>query len=148
MRPVMTERDGPTVRPRVFQWPVRVYYEDTDSGGIVYYANYLRFFERARTEWLRSIGVSQRRLGDDEGIQFVVTRFTIDYRASARLDDLLELDMDIIAARRASLILAQRACIEGSAQPLATARTIIAALSCNTGRPVGMPDWLLSRVNS
>ena len=73
-----------------FQFQVRVYYEDIDIGGVVYYANYLRYFERARSEWLRSLGVNQERLAAVEGIGFVVARAEIDFRTGARLDDLLD----------------------------------------------------------
>ena len=71
----------------VFCWPARVYWEDTDGGGIVYYANYLRFLERARTEWLRARGHSQLQLARDRGIVFMVVSLSVDYRAPARLDD-------------------------------------------------------------
>jgi acyl-CoA thioester hydrolase len=70
-----------------FQWPVRVYWEDTDAGGIVFYANYLKFFERARTEWLRSMGVAQQRLRETHGGMFVVSETTLKYHLPARLDD-------------------------------------------------------------
>ena len=72
-----------------FSWPVRVYWEDTDGGGVVYYANYLKFLERARTEWLRSLGFVQTELAKNPGIIFVVASLTIDYRRPARLDDAL-----------------------------------------------------------
>ena len=74
---------------KVFAWPARVYWEDTDGGGFVYYANYLRFLERARTEWLRSFGHSQRQLLREAGIVFTVVSLEIGYRAPARLDDVL-----------------------------------------------------------
>jgi acyl-CoA thioester hydrolase len=70
-----------------FRWPARVYWEDTDGGGIVYYANYLRFLERARTEWLRSLGYSQQALARDPGIVFAVVSLSVEYRKPARLDD-------------------------------------------------------------
>ena len=73
---------------------MRVYYEDTDRGGVVYYANYLSYFERARTEWLRSLGVNQERLAAVEGIGFVVARAEIDFKAGARLDDMLEVTVE------------------------------------------------------
>ena len=75
---------------RPFRWPARVYWEDTDGGGIVYYANYLRFLERARTEWLRALGHSQAGLARDPGILFSVVSLSIKYRAPAQLDDELE----------------------------------------------------------
>jgi acyl-CoA thioester hydrolase len=68
-------------------WSIRVYYEDTDAGGVVFYANYLKFFERARTEWLRSLGIDQLRLAHDTGMIFIVRRTTVDYLSPARLDD-------------------------------------------------------------
>jgi len=71
----------------VFSWPARVYWEDTDGGGIVYYANYLRYLERARTEWLRSLGFSQQQLARDPGIVFAVVSLNIEYRRPAKLDD-------------------------------------------------------------
>ena len=76
--------------PSVFTWTVRVYYEDTDAGGIVYYANYLKFFERARTEWLRSLGIHQQDLLANEAAAFVVRSASVDYFGAARLDDVAE----------------------------------------------------------
>ncbi len=73
----------------VFSWPVRVYWEDTDAGGVVYHARYLHFLERARSEWLRASGIGQQQLRDEAGIVFVVHRMEIDFKAPARLDDLL-----------------------------------------------------------
>ena len=72
---------------RGFSWPIRVYWEDTDAGGIVFYANYLKFFERARTEWLRSLGIEQQRLKEASGGMFVVAETTLKYLHPARLDD-------------------------------------------------------------
>ena len=74
--------------PPAFSWPVRVYWEDTDGGGVVYYANYLKFFERTRTEWLRSMGLNQQALRDETGGVFVVSEAAVKYHRSARLDDL------------------------------------------------------------
>ncbi|WP_020957394.1 YbgC/FadM family acyl-CoA thioesterase, partial [Ralstonia solanacearum] len=74
-----------------FDWNLRVYWEDTDAGGVVFYANYLKFFERARTEWLRALGVDQQALADTTGAMFVVRSTAVDYRAPARLDDLLQI---------------------------------------------------------
>ena len=86
-----------------FTLPVRVYYEDTDAGGVVYYANYLKFCERARTEWLRALGVSQQALIDEQGLAFVVRSVHADYLASARLDDALTIATRVAMLRRASL---------------------------------------------
>jgi len=93
----------------IFTWPIRVYWEDTDAGGIVFYANYLKFFERARTEWLRSLGVSQSALKDGGGGMFVVSETSVRYLAPSRLDDELLVTAQLEASGRASLIIAQRA---------------------------------------
>lgn len=90
-----------------FAIPVRVYWEDTDAGGVVFYANYLRYFERARTEWLRAAGVQQRALREASGVQFVVTHAAVNWRRPALLDDLLTISVEPLAAQRASLKLAQ-----------------------------------------
>jgi acyl-CoA thioester hydrolase len=94
---------------RPFSWPVRVYWEDTDAGGIVFYANYLKFFERARTEWLRALGVSQSALKDTIGGMFVVTDTSVRYLAPARLDDELLVTAQLEEAARASFIIRQEA---------------------------------------
>ena len=94
---------------RVFTWPIRVYWEDTDAGGIVFYANYLKFFERARTEWLRSLGINQSALRDAVGGMFIVSETSARYLAPARLDDELSVTAALEAGGRASLIIAQQA---------------------------------------
>jgi acyl-CoA thioester hydrolase len=96
-------------RPALFTWPVRVYWEDTDAGGIVFYANYLKFFERARTEWLRSLGISQGTLKEADGGMFVVSETSVRFRAPSRLDDELIVTAQLEAGGRASLIIAQQA---------------------------------------
>lgn len=95
--------------PGGFQWPVRVYWEDTDAGGIVFYANYLKFFERARTEWLRHLGIEQQRLREDIGGMFVVTDTNVRYQRPARLDDFLLVTARVLDAGRASLTIGQSA---------------------------------------
>ena len=92
-----------------FTWPVRVYWEDTDAGGIVFYANYLKFFERARTEWLRHLGVEQQTLRDTVGGMFVVSDTQVRYHRPARLDDLLLVTACVQEAGRASLTIQQTA---------------------------------------
>jgi len=92
-----------------FQFPIRVYWEDTDAGGIVFYANYLKFFERARTEWLRAAGVEQHQLREETGAIFVVAGTSLRYLAPARLDDLLTVTVEPQPAGRASLVVRQRA---------------------------------------
>ena len=92
-----------------FNLQVRVYYEDVDIGGVVYYANYLRYFERARSDWLRSLGVNQERLAAVEGIGFVVARAEIDFRIGARLDDLLDVSVKLIEKKKTYFWLEQEA---------------------------------------
>ncbi len=131
----------------IFTWRVRVYYEDTDTGGIVYYANYLRFFERARTEWLRALGISQRQLLNEDGLQFVVRSIELQYEAPARLDDELVLHMSLLRTGRASLWLRQTAHLADSGATLVSGNVRIAAVNHLTGRPAGMPDWILERLH-
>jgi len=97
---------------RVFSWPLRVYWEDTDAGGIVFYANYLKFFERSRTEWLRSLGIEQQRLRESTGGIFVVAETSIRYHRSARLDDELIVTAALIESGRASMIIKQQALLK------------------------------------
>jgi acyl-CoA thioester hydrolase len=99
-----------------FQWALRVYWEDTDAGGIVFYANYLKFFERARTEWLRSLGIEQQRLKESTGGIFVVLETSIRYRRPARLDDELIVTASMVETGRASMIIKQQALLK-SEQP-------------------------------
>jgi acyl-CoA thioester hydrolase len=93
----------------IFRHTLRVYWEDTDAGGVVFYANYLKFFERARTEWLRSYGHSQQRLRDETGAIFVVAETSVRYLRPARLDDVLVVTVQVQEAGRASLLIDQQA---------------------------------------
>lgn len=86
-----------------FRWPVRVYFEDTDAGGVVYYSNYLKFYERARTEWLRSVGISQQSLRAEQKILFLVKNISVDYKYSAVLDDELIVTTKILQLKGASI---------------------------------------------
>ena len=97
-----------TAGERVFSWPLRVYWEDTDAGGIVFYANYLKFFERSRTEWLRSLGIEQQRLRESTGGIFVVAETSVRYHRSARLDDELIVTAALVESGRASMIIKQQ----------------------------------------
>ena len=103
---------APAVQPERrhrFDHPVRIYWEDTDAGGIVFYANYLKFFERARTEWLRALGHSQQEMADTTGCMFVVQDTHVRYLRPARLDDVLVVTVDVRERGRASLRIAQQA---------------------------------------
>lgn len=102
--------------PAPFEHPIRVYWEDTDAGGIVFYANYLKFFERARTEWLRALGFGQQALRAHSGGMFVVSETTVKYHAPARLDDTLVVTAQLQSGGKASLTIAQRACLRSAGQ--------------------------------
>jgi acyl-CoA thioester hydrolase len=128
-----------------FELRVRVYYEDTDAGGIVYHANYLRYFERARTDWLRSLGAVHTELDAQHGLVFVVRDMAIDYAAPARLDDELLIDVHVLEARRASMRLAQHARRPGSDRALVSAVLRVAAIDRATGRAAAFPRWLTER---
>lgn len=98
-----------TAAPAMFEHPVRIYWEDTDAGGVVFYANHLRFFERARTEWLRSLGFSQEAMRRDDGMMFIVSQTSVRYLSPARLDDLLRVTVELRQPGRASMVLFQQA---------------------------------------
>lgn len=125
-----------------FNWPVRVYYEDTDAGGIVFYANYLKFFERARTEWLRALGFNQRILNETHGLLFVVKKAAIEYHAPAKLDDELKLIVVVERLGGASLQVRQEAwrTSGGQATLLADGSVTIVCVSTENFRPCPIPD--------
>ena len=133
------------VSSEAFSLPVRVYYEDTDAGGIVYHANWLRWFERARTDWLRALGVEHSRMLAETGVGFVVRDMSIDYRRPARLDEELLVDVRLAEARRASWTLAQQARRPGETEPLVSATLRIAAVHLAIGRPTAIPKDLAER---
>ncbi len=133
-----------------FSWPVRVYYEDTDSGGVVYYANYLRFMERARTEWLRSFGVEQDRLRDEQGVIFAVRRVDVDYLKPARFNDSLDVTAKIVAQGRASLTFEQSVLRhdDGGCVELCRGSVKIVCLDAAAFRPCPLPDFLKMEIRS
>ena len=124
------------------RWPVRVYYEDTDAAGVVYYANYLRFCERARTEWLRAVGFQQQEMFTTQGLAFVVTRVEADYLRSAELDDALEVCSSIDRLARASVRFKQSV-VRGT-DTLFVALVTVACVDWTRRRPVALPDILRS----
>ena len=130
-----------------FAFPVRVYWEDTDAGGIVFYANYLKFFERARTEWLRSLGIEQRRLREATGGMFIVGETSVRYLRPARLDDELLVTAELEAAGRASLIIAQRALLRAGGAALAEGTIRIGWVDAATLRPARIPTEILQALN-
>ncbi|WP_119154512.1 tol-pal system-associated acyl-CoA thioesterase [Caldimonas tepidiphila] len=131
--------DLPAYRHRV-----RVYWEDTDAGGVVFYANYLKFFERARTEWLRALGFGQERLRTEGGAMFVVTNTAVRYVQPARLDDLLDVTVQVREAGRASLVIAQQCLREG--RLLAEGDIRIGCVDATTFRPRRIPADILQEI--
>lgn len=127
-----------------FRWPVRVYYEDTDAGGVVYHTGYIRYFERARTEWLRALGYSQQRLAQEEGVLFTVVDLAIRFRRPARLDDLLEVVTQAEVAG-ASVLFTQA--VQGpDGAVLADGEVRVACVDAARMRPRRLPAWLLQGV--
>jgi acyl-CoA thioester hydrolase len=129
---------------KIFALRTRVYWEDTDAGGVVYYANYLRFMERARTEWLRTLGYCQRDLASQHGVLFAVTRVRIDYRRPARLDDELSVTCEPKSVGAASVSFAQAISRIDAPDILTQAEVRIACLDAKTFRPARTPEFLLS----
>lgn len=121
-----------------FRWPVRVYCEDTDAAGIVYYANYLKYFERCRTEWLRSLGVDQHELAQRERRQFVVTDLALRYLRPARLDDVLTIEATLAERARSYLVFDQQARRQDD-ELLAEARVKVACVNTATLAPARLP---------
>ena len=130
-----------------FRWQVRVYYEDTDSGGVVYYANYLRFMERARTEWMRVLGFEQDELLDRDGILFAVRSASLDFLKPARFNDLLSVSCEVVKRGRASLTFEQVIARDGAGQdPLCTGRVRIACLDAASFQPQPIPEYLMKEI--
>lgn len=126
-----------------FSWPARVYWEDTDGGGIVYYANYLRFLERARTEWLRTFGVSQQALAREAGVVFAVVSLSIQYRRPAKLDDELIITCEARLEGAASVRFAQIIHRAGAPEtPLVEADVLVACVDAQSLRPRRLPAFL------
>ena len=132
-----------------FNWPVRVYYEDTDAGGVVFYANYLKFFERARTEWLRARGIHQHDLLQSHGVVFVVKRCGIDYHAPARLDDELNITAVVERVGRASVQFQQQAWrMNGEQRLLCAAQVQVVCVDGASFRPCPIPENVLQSITT
>jgi len=129
-----------------FVWPVRVYWEDTDAGGVVYYANYLKFMERARSEWLRAFGFEQDVLRDAAGVVFVVRRVEIDYLSPARFNEQIEVSVRLHETGRASLSVRQE--LMRGADRLAQAVVTLACVDAARFKPVKIPEPLLQALAS
>jgi acyl-CoA thioester hydrolase len=134
---------------RPFRFQLRVYWEDTDAGGVVFYANYLKFFERARTEWLRSLGHEQERMRTDAGVVFIVTDTTLRYLSPARLDDLLAVTVQVKHAGRAQMTIAQQAWRHASQGDtlLAEGTIRIGCVDAGTFRPQRIPNSIVETLS-
>ncbi len=133
-----------------FRWPIRVYWEDTDAGGIVFYANYLKFFERARTEWLRSLGIEQQQLKLSAGGMFVVSETTVRYLRPCRLDDELIVTANMMEKGRASMIIGQKVLLKSEHTDglLAQGSIRIGWVNAATLQPERIPALILERLKN
>ena len=129
-----------------FTFPVRVYWEDTDAGGIVFYANYLKFFERARTEWLRSLGIGQQRLREDTCGMFVVSETNLKYHRPARLDDLLHVTATVQEIGRVSMLVKQSVLL--NQEQLCTGSIRIGWVDAASLKPARIPAMVLAALQS
>ena len=126
----------------LFRWPVRVYYEDTDAGGVVYHASYVAFYERARTEMLRQRHFNQQALLEQQ-VSFVVRRMTVDYLAAARLDDLLSVECRVVAMSRTTMTFAQRI-LNADGRVLNEAEVLIACINPHLMKPIALPKSIVA----
>ncbi|MBS0910701.1 tol-pal system-associated acyl-CoA thioesterase [Tatumella sp. JGM118] len=125
-----------------FQWPVRVYYEDTDAGGVVYHASYIAFYERARTEALRQCGFTQQTLLEQQ-VAFVVRRMTVDYIAAAKLDDLLHVESEVSETGRVTMTFRQRI-VNSEGKIINEAEVLIACINIHRMKPIALPKSIVA----
>jgi acyl-CoA thioester hydrolase len=126
-----------------YVWPVRVYYEDTDAGGIVYYANYLKYMERARTEWLRSLGFEQDQLVQQDGIIFAVRQVEVGYHLPARFNDALEVHVSLLMKGRASFTFYQEVVRTSDSETLCRGKVKVACVDIDTMTPTPIPEKIV-----
>lgn len=132
--------------PNAFTIPVRVYYEDTDAGGVVYYANYLRFFERCRTEWMRFAGHDQSALASEAGIGFVARKAACEYLKPARLDDQLNVGLEVEKLTRVRVVFRQH--VRRGDEELVTGTVEIACVDMATMKPAPIPNFLYAKLEA
>jgi acyl-CoA thioester hydrolase len=130
-----------------FSWRIRVYWEDTDAGGVVYHAGYLRFMERARSEWLRALGIDQGALSATRALGFLVRDMQLDFLAPARLDDELEVSVAVQGRRAASMTFAQAVRRVGEERDLVSATVRVACVDLQRMRPTPIPDDLSAQMD-
>ncbi len=138
-------------KAKVFSIPVRIYFEDTDAGGVVYYANYLKYLERCRTEWLRAIGCDQSELLREPGIAFVVRSINLEYLKPARLDELLSVDLVVERISRVQIFFRQairRTCPTGGSEELASGRIQVVCVNCAQMKISSIPALLRAKLEA
>jgi len=131
-----------------FVWKIRVYWEDTDAGGVVYHSQYLNFFERARTEWLRGIGVFQAKMAREDNVIFAIRHMDIDFIQAARLDDELDVTVHTASAGGARVTFAQDMMRCSDRQLVATASLTAVCLKADSFKPTRVPEWIRARFRS
>jgi acyl-CoA thioester hydrolase len=131
-----------------FVWKVRVYWEDTDAGGVVYHSRYLNFFERARTEWLREKGVHQAKLAEEDNALFAIRHMDIDFIQAARLDDELDVTVHTVDARGVRMTFSQDMKRCSDQQLVATAKLTAVCLRADNFKPTRMPKWIRAEINN
>ena len=129
-----------------FVWHLRVYWEDTDAGGVVYHSNYLKFFERARTEWLRSMGLHQSVLQSEHNIVFAIRRMEIDFLQAARMDDELDASVHSVSLGGTRMTFSQELIRSGSSEKVAVAQVVAVCLKADSFKPSRMPDWIRAEI--
>ena len=129
-----------------FVWPIRVYYEDTDAGGVVFYANYLKFMERARTEWLRAYGFEQDQLMREPGILFAVRRTEVDYLKSARFNEMLSVRSSVTEMRGASFTFEQHIVRDADGELLCRGITKVACIDAASMKPARIPADIREKI--
>ena len=131
-----------------FVWKVRVYWEDTDAGGVVYHARYLHFFERARTEWLRSIGVHQAKMTEEDNTIFVITNMNIDFAKAACLDDELDTSVHSVTTPGARIVFKQDMIRCSDRQVIACADVTAVCLKADNFKLTRMPKWIRAEIKN
>lgn len=136
----------PTAARHCFAWPIRVYYEDTDSGGVVYYANYLRFLERARTEWLRALGFEQTELAARHQAVFVVRAVAIEYIKPSLFNDSLQVTVELAKVGASQILVAQR--VMRNDEELVAAEVKVVCVNAATFKPVRIPQVIMTKIRT
>ena len=133
---------------KTFVWKVRVYWEDTDAGGVVYHSRYLNFFERTRTEWLRSMGVQQAKMAEQDNTIFVIKNMNIDFARAARLDDELDTTVHSVQMVGAKMVFKQDMTRCSDQQLVASADVTAVCLKADSFKPTRMPKWIRAEINN